>query len=190
MRGLALVLALAAAPAGALRSPPRGGARAAPASPRGGAEARRDWRPAVGRRAWWRRRRRLRRWILFVTFVNVVPCVARNDYAASPWPLCPPLDRKAPLVYRSLFYFARLRPRILFTMGACLRALQLTTPVQHVFDPGAGVGAGLNLLALFVGSRWPAPLVLGWAATRRPWRLLGAETPDAARVPITVKLQD
>ncbi|KAH8053979.1 hypothetical protein JL722_9141 [Aureococcus anophagefferens] len=48
MRGLALVLALAA-PAGA-SGRRRAAARAAPASPRGGAEARRDWRPAVGRR--------------------------------------------------------------------------------------------------------------------------------------------
>ena len=104
--------------------------------------------------------------------------------------MLPERDDKRTLIARQLFYFARLRPRILFTVGACLRALQLTTPLHHVFDPGVGTGAGLNLLALFVGSRWPAPLLLGWAGSRRPWVLLGAEKPPPARLPITVRLQD
>jgi len=90
-------------------------------------------------------------------------------------------------VYRKLFYFARLRPRILFAIGACLRAFQMTTPVAHVFDPGVGCGAGLNALAFFVGSRWPAPAVLGWAASKGAWRLLGAKPPPITRIPIAVR---
>ena len=160
-----------------------------------------DARPSASRQRWlrrlsrrWRsapwRARCLRKVLFFASIVNVVPCVLRNDYAAAPWPIFSLPERKAPIVYRSLFYFAKLRPRVLFTLGAGLRALQLTTPVQHVFDPSVGCGAGLNLLALFVGSRWPAPIVLGWAASKRTWLLLGAETRDKTRVPITVKLQD
>jgi hypothetical protein len=122
------------------------------------------------------------------------------------------VDRRN-VLYSRLFYFARLRPRVLFAIGAGLRALQMTTsvaivrrnatqkglpedffragarrPVQHVFDPSAGSGAGLNLLALFAGARWsvrgraadiaatpgpnndrPAPIVLGWGCTKRGW---------------------
>lgn len=133
----------------------------------------------------------LRRSLFLASTFNVVPCVVRNDYKAS---FAPFMERhtesKPPMIYRQLFYFARLRPRILFTIGACLRALQMTTPIEHVFDPGVGCGAGLNMLALFVGSRWPAPIITGWAFTKRPWLLLGAEKPPPARVPITVVLKD
>ena len=66
-------------------------------------------------------------------------------------------------VYKTLFYFARLKPRLLFAIGACARALQQTTVLQLVFDPSVGVGAGLNILALLTGSQWPAALVLGCA---------------------------
>jgi len=59
--------------------------------------------------------------------------------------------------------------QVLFAIGAGLRALQMTTPVQHVFDPSVGSGAGLNLLALFAGARWPAPIVLGWGCTKKAW---------------------
>ena len=96
-----------------------------------------------------------------------------------------PTDR----VYRTLFYFARLKPRLVFSIGACLRALQLTTPVGFVFDPSAGVGLGLNMLAIFCNSRWPAPLVLGWAASRSLWESLGAKPPSGVTsVPIRVSM--
>lgn len=71
-----------------------------------------------------------------------------------------------PSVYSKLFYFARLRPRLLYAIGALLRALQLCTPFRRVLDPTAGVGAGINLCAILAGSRWVKPLVLGWATTK------------------------
>jgi hypothetical protein len=71
-----------------------------------------------------------------------------------------------PSVYSRLFYFAKLRPRLLYAIGALLRALQLCTPFRRVLDPTAGVGAGINLCALLAGSRWVKPLVLGWATTK------------------------
>lgn len=83
-----------------------------------------------------------------------------------------------------------MKPRVLFVVGATLRGLQLTTPAQHLFDPGVGCGAGLNVLALFAGSRWPAPIVLGWAITRGFWKVLGADRPKHFRVPIAVGLDD
>jgi len=90
-------------------------------------------------------------------------------------------------VYRTLFYFARLKPRLLFVIGACLRALQQTTALQVVFDPKMGVGAGLNLLALLTHSQWPAPLFLGWASSKICWLALQAEPPPhKLHVPVTV----
>lgn len=71
-----------------------------------------------------------------------------------------------PSVYSRLFYFAKLRPRLLYAIGALLRALQLCSPLRRILDPTAGVGAGVNLCALLAGSRWVKPLVLGWATTK------------------------
>ena len=90
-------------------------------------------------------------------------------------------------VYRTLFYFARLKPRLLFAIGACARALQMTTVLHLVFDPTVGVGAGLNLLALATGSQWPAALVLGWALSKPVWMFLGAEPKNVVTgVPVRV----
>ena len=94
-------------------------------------------------------------------------------------------------LYKSLFYFARLKPRLLAVIGACLRALQTSTVIELVFDPSIGVGAGLNLLALAVASQWPSPLVFGWAVSKPLWRMLRAEKPEKgrhARVPIGIAL--
>mmetsp|Transcript_5805 Transcript_5805/g.17506 ORF Transcript_5805/g.17506 Transcript_5805/m.17506 type:complete len:191 (-) Transcript_5805:625-1197(-) len=123
-----------------------------------------------------------------LTSVNTAFAVYTNDHRNVPWPM-----RKATEVtsfYTRLFFFAKLRPRVLFVIGAVMRALQLTTALQHVFDPKAGCGTGLNLLALFAGSRWPAPIVLGWATTRLFWKALGAEQPAPVRVPIVVNIAD
>jgi len=68
------------------------------------------------------------------------------------------------------------------------RSLQLTTPLVRVFDPGAGVGVGLNVCAKFLGCAWAPALVLGWALTRPFWRALGASAPQGAVVPISVTL--
>ena len=49
----------------------------------------------------------------------------------------------------------------------------------------------MNLLALGVSSQWPAPLVLGWAASKPLWTMLRAEPPmRVPRVPIAVRVAD
>ena len=82
-------------------------------------------------------------------------------------------------VYSKLFYFAKLRPRLLFSVGALVRALQvslrkknaqesigtlfrisrhiirflqLCTPLQRIIDPGVGVGFGINFFAYLAGT--------------------------------------
>ena len=89
---------------------------------------------------------------------------------------------------RRLFSFARLRPRFTYTVGALLRALQLTTPFQKVFNPCVGVGFGCNVLSRFVCCAWVPALILGWASTEHIWRALGARQPSGAAVPISVKV--
>ncbi|CAB9504468.1 expressed unknown protein [Seminavis robusta] len=91
--------------------------------------------------------------------------------------------------YQTLFFFARLKPRVSFAIGAALRALQLTTAFQYVFDPTIGVGFGLNLLCLYAKSRWPATIVLGWAISKPLWKVLGANPPSGLPVPITISLK-
>ena len=130
--------------------------------------------------------------LYLATSVNPALSVAANEYRGI-WfrrgyygksrPSKPVVDQ----IYGAFFYFARLKPRLLFVVGACLRALQTSTVIQLVFDPGAGVGAGLNLLAWLVSSQWPSPLVLGWAASKPVWRLLRAAPPRRdVRFPISV----
>ncbi|CAJ1938304.1 unnamed protein product [Cylindrotheca closterium] len=93
-------------------------------------------------------------------------------------------------MYSKLFVFARLRPRLLFSVGALLRALQLCTPFQKVIDPSIGVGAGVNLCAVLAGSRWVKPVVLGWATTKAIWVWLGARQMDRAFLPITLSIHE
>lgn len=56
-------------------------------------------------------------------------------------------------VYSKLFYFARMRPRLLYSIGALVRALSLCTPLRHLVDPTVGVGAGIHFFAHLAGSR-------------------------------------
>lgn len=98
--------------------------------------------------------------------------------------------RAKPSMYSKLFVFARLRPRLLFSVGALLRALQLCTPFQKVIDPSIGVGAGINLCAMLAGSRWVKPVVLGWATTKCAWVWLGARQMDRAFLPITLSIHE
>lgn len=93
-------------------------------------------------------------------------------------------------MYSKLFVFARLRPRLLFSLGSLLRALQLCTPFQKVFDPSIGVGAGINLCAILAGSRWVKPVILGWATTKCAWVWLGARQLDRAFLPITLSIRE
>jgi hypothetical protein len=133
--------------------------------------------------------------LYLMTVVNPILSFAANEYSS----LFPVLygnlyerdapSRMVPNVYRTLFYFARLKPRLLFVVGACLRALQQTTGIQSYFDPSAGVGAGLNLLALCTHSRWPSELTLGWAASKPMWHTLKAKPPpENPGMPISVNL--
>ena len=72
-------------------------------------------------------------------------------------------------------------------IGAMLRALQQTTVLHYVFDPTAGVGAGLCLLSLYASSQWPATLLLGWAISKPIWKALrAAPPPRVIHVPINV----
>ncbi len=130
-------------------------------------------------------RSRLEPWVargLYVaTCLDPLLCVVANEYRQGP-PVAMSGQRAhhpTAAVYRTLFYFARLRPRLLFVVGACLRAFQMTVAgLSMVFDPSAGVGAGVNMLSRLANSRWPAPLLLGWSASKPFWELLGAQTPQ------------
>lgn len=124
------------------------------------------------------------------TSINPVIAFLCNDYSHRICVMGGPPDQmpQSPVsrVYRTIFYFAQLKPRLMFAGGAALRALQLTTPFKFVFDPQAGVGAGLNLLSLLCASRWPAMLVLGWSLSKTMWLFLGAKPPPRSPVPVTV----
>lgn len=130
--------------------------------------------------------------VYWATAIDAVVAIIRNDYESpTVFPAIP--DRMGttpgmPAVYSRLFYFARLRPRLLFSIGALLRALQLATPFQRIINPSAGVGAGINMCAMAARSRWVSPLVVGWASTREAWLFLGAKPPSGVHVPISVQI--
>jgi len=113
-------------------------------------------------------RRGVSYFLYLLTAINPIMALFNNDYSRRIVVPGSPPDEKIGKgsalagIYRTLFYFARLKPRLMYSVGAALRALQMTTPLPFIFDPPAGVGAGLNLLALASSSRWPAMLVLGW----------------------------
>ena len=108
------------------------------------------------------------------------------------WPVLPGILKPPPSLVgetaRRVFFYAKLRPRVLFAAGAALRALQLSTNGKMLFDPTAGVGAGLNLLALFAGSRWPASVICGWIWSKSFWQALGARPPAGVTIPISVSI--
>jgi hypothetical protein len=114
-----------------------------------------------------------------------------NDYArmVEPFRRAPQTPHRLARTYETLFFFARLRPRVSFAIGAALRALQLTTAFQYVFDPTSGVGFGLNIICLFARSRWPATIVFGWSITKPMWTLLGARPPSGLPVPISISMR-
>jgi hypothetical protein len=134
--------------------------------------------------------------LYWLTAVDAVLCVFLNEYSSI---LTFGMSRSTirgnnnmvPMVlYSKLFYFAQLSPRLLYSVGALLRALQLCTPFRCILDPTIGVGAGINLCAIFVGSLWVKPLVLGWATTKWAWTWLGARQVEKAYVPITVSIRE
>ena len=109
---------------------------------------------------WWQRlRQRLDtplprlvcRALYVVTTVNPLLFVLMNSYdrAAIRVLSAPRKPTSLAATYiPQIFYFARLKPRLLFVIGGMLRGLQLTTPIRFAFDPPAGCGAGLNILCL------------------------------------------
>jgi hypothetical protein len=126
-----------------------------------------------------------------VTALNPAISVVFNDYARmlEPFMFNKPPSSYLAKTYETLFFFARLKPRVSFAIGAILRALQLTTALQHVFDPSAGVGLGLNVICYLAHSRWPSVCVLGWSATKSMWLLLGASPPKSGvSVPIVISM--
>ena len=138
-------------------------------------------------RADWRQR--ARRTLLVATSINPALAVLSNDYEARridkllgvPLPLAT-IDSTTNALQSWLFSVV-LRPRVLFTIGALLRTLQLTTPLKWFYDPSCGIAAGTNLLCLYSNSAWPAALVLGWMASPPFWELLGSSSDCCADVP-------
>jgi hypothetical protein len=171
----------------------------------------RDGRPVPERRN--RLPKRLCRMLYIVTAVNPALSVLANEYVTLNSKSNSGTSAPLAATYRTIFYFARcarpaslcvglltpsrgkrlqpvcrLKPRLLWVVGSCLRALQQTTVLQLVFDPSIGVGAGLNLLAMACNSRWPSALLLGWACSKPFWLYLHAAPPPTVQVPISLKL--
>ena len=133
------------------------------------------------------------RTLYMLSALNPALAVVFNDYSKMLTPLQPvrrrPHGGALARTYETIFYFARLKPRVSYCIGAILRALQMTTALQFVFDPSIGVGLGLDILCLAVAqSKWPATIVLGWATTRSFWQVLGAAPPVGTPVPISISV--
>ena len=144
-------------------------------------------------KGWWVLPKTWARLIYTMTAWNPALAVLFNDYAKMVRPFRPYQTQKQQhhalaKTYETLFFFARLKPRVTFAIGAMLRALQLTTAFQYVFDPSAGIGFGLDILCLFARSRWPATIVLGWSVTKPFWKFLGANPPSGLPVPISISV--
>mmetsp|Transcript_13931 Transcript_13931/g.30450 ORF Transcript_13931/g.30450 Transcript_13931/m.30450 type:complete len:227 (+) Transcript_13931:179-859(+) len=131
----------------------------------------------------------LHHWLYWMTAVDAIENVLRNEYTTTTTATTFGGPFSTAAVYSKLFYFARLRPRLLYAVGAILRALQLCTPLGRVLDPTIGVGAGINLCGSLANSRWVKPLILGFATTKFVWKWLGARQPQGrAFVPISLSL--
>jgi hypothetical protein len=91
--------------------------------------------------------RSLQHLLYWITSLDAIHSVFLNEYSSlllyfsSPIP--PERTSLVPSVYSKLFYFARLRPRLLYSIGALIRALQLCTPFRRVLDPTVVCVAGL-----------------------------------------------
>lgn len=82
----------------------------------------------------------------------------------------------------------KVRPRTLYSIGALLRGLCLCTPLETIFDPCMGVGAGVNLCGLLADSQWVPVLILGFATSKAIWKLLGAKQTEGIPVPISISV--
>jgi hypothetical protein len=135
--------------------------------------------------------RRARRSLFVLSSVNPALAVLSNDYKARR--IDQVLGIAVPTADVGLtgisgvapwLFSVVLRPRVMFTIGALLRVLQLTTPLRWLFNPSCGIAAGTNLLCLWSNSAWPATIVLGWVTSPALWAALGDESPDTPPVPI------
>ena len=133
--------------------------------------------------------RSLQQFLYWVTALDAIQCVLLNDYRSN-FLILSGSSKSSPSVYSKILGFAGLRPRLLFAIGALVRALQLCTPFRRIIDPSIGVGAGINLCAIMAGSRWVKPMVLGFSLTKWAWTWLGARQVDKAYVPITLSIRE
>jgi len=131
--------------------------------------------------------------LYWMTAADAMISVFLNEYSDFPIALIVSPNAKPGVVneiYSKLFYFARMRPRLLYSIGALVRALSLCTPLRYLLDPAVGVGAGIHFFAYLTGSRWVKPLILGWATTKALWTWLGARPVDRAYLPITLSIHE
>ena len=130
--------------------------------------------------------------LYWLTATDAVQSVVRNQYTdfLGAMTARPSQRNVVPSVYSKLFYFARLRPRLVYSVGALLRALQLCTPLGRILDPSIGVGAGINLCAILASSQWVKPLILGWTTTKYAWKWLGAKRVERAYLPISLSIHE
>ena len=95
--------------------------------------------------------------IYWLTAADAVISVILNEYSDFSFPgtyLVAANEKQGVVreVYSKLFYFARMRPRLLYSIGALVRALSLCTPLRYLLDPAVGVGAGIHFFAHLTGS--------------------------------------
>lgn len=132
--------------------------------------------------------------LYWITALDAIESFRVNEYRQNPLiSLCSRSTCMAsnscgvvPSMYKKLFYFAKLRPRLLFSVGSSLRALQLCTPLKNLIDPSIGVGAGINILAILCENRWMHPIILGWVCTKRFWVWMGAKPIHGAHLSLSL----
>jgi len=96
--------------------------------------------------------------LYWITAADTVLSVILNEYSDLSLPgasIVLPMEKQGVVreVYSKLFYFARMRPRLLYSVGALVRAFSLCTPLRYLLDPTVGVGAGINFFSFLAGSR-------------------------------------
>lgn len=133
--------------------------------------------------------------LYWMTAADSIISIILNEYTVFSFPgasIAAPFEKQGVVreVYSKLFYFARMRPRLLYSIGALVRALSLCTPLRHLMDPTVGVGAGIHFFAHLACARWVKPLILGWATTKAFWIWLGARPVDRAFIPITLSIHE
>ncbi len=69
-------------------------------------------------------------------------------------------------------------PRLLFTIGALARGLQMSTGLCRMFDPTHGVSALISIGSAWGGAPWVGRVVAGWVLSRALWDLAGAVPPS------------